>query len=106
MDRPEHDDEITRALRGYNPPPPMPRERLWAAIEAGAAEGPADPRGTLPLELFRRRIRPRLATAAAAALALFVGGAAAGYGLRAAGFAAAGGSPPGPEVVVQRVTWF
>lgn len=103
MDRQEHEEEIRRALRGYNRPPPMPREGIWAAIEARDAEPDSEPEGVLPLALFRRRIRPRLATAAAAALALFVGGAAAGYGLGTGGFAA---DETAPEVVVQPVTWF
>lgn len=68
-------DELSRLLRdGYNPPPEVPRERMWAAIEAGLEPREA---GVIPLDRARRRrwttVRRPLAWAAAAAAVLVVG---------------------------------
>jgi hypothetical protein len=102
-------DEVRRALAGYRPPPPMPAEEMWAAIEAGI--GAADPHPPIPLSPWTRRIRPRVVTALAASLALFIAGTGVGFGVaRARDDGAAeeriadAGAPETP--VLYRVTWF
>jgi hypothetical protein len=107
-----HDDDrdIHRALGSYRTPPPMPAEEMWAAVEAGLAS--ADPPPPLPLSPWGRRIRPRLVTALAASLALFVAGTGVGFGvarLRDDGPAGAERQAEGPaaeKAVLYRVTWF
>jgi hypothetical protein len=101
-------DEVRRALAGYRPPPPMPADEMWAAIESGM--GAADPHPPIPLSPWTRRIRPRVVTALAASLALFVAGTGVGFGVaRARDDAPAergadGGAAEAP--VLYRVTWF
>jgi hypothetical protein len=98
-------DEVRRALAGYRPPPPMPGDEMWAAIQRGLD---APEPGVVPLSPWTRRIRPRLVTALAASLALFVTGTGVGFGVaraRADGEAertADAAEPP----VLYRVTWF
>ena len=101
--------EIDRALGAYRTPPPMPAEEMWAAIEAGlASPGPA----VVPLSPWVRRIRPRLVTALAASLALFVAGTGVGFGAARWGDDAdaaerlADGPAPAETAVLYRVTWF
>jgi hypothetical protein len=101
--------EIDRALRAYRTPPPMPAGDMWAAIEAGlASSGPA----VVPLSPWGRRIRPRLVTALAASLALFVAGTGVGFGVARWGGDAdaaerlADGPAPEQTAVLYRVTWF
>jgi hypothetical protein len=108
-----HDDdrapnEVRRALAGYRPPPPMPADEMWGAIEQGLAS--ADP-AVIPLSPWRRRIRPRLVTALAASVALFIAGTGVGFGVArvredgaAAERRANGGAAESP--VLYRVTWF
>jgi hypothetical protein len=100
-------DEVRRALAGYRPPPPMPAEEMWNAIEAGMDA--ADPHPPIPLSPWTRRIRPRVVTALAASLALFIAGSGVGYGVaRARDDAperiADAGAAETP--VLYRVTWF
>lgn len=101
-------DEVRRALAGYRPPPPIPADEMWGAIEAGM--GAADPHPPIPLSPWTRRIRPRVVTALAASLALFVAGTGVGFGVaRAREDAPAerrtdGGAAETP--VLYRVTWF
>jgi hypothetical protein len=103
-DRPP--DSVRRALAGYRPPPPMPADEMWAAIEAGVDSD--DPHPPIPLSPWTRRIRPRVMTALAASLALFVAGTGVGFGVaRARDDAPAvadGGAAETP--VLYRVTWF
>lgn len=99
-------DEVRRALSGYRTPPPMPADEVWAAIERGLAS--PDP-SVIPLSPWTRRIRPRLVTAVAASLALFVAGTGVGFGVARAREDApaqehAAASRPG--AVLYRVTWF
>ncbi|HEX2208058.1 MAG TPA: hypothetical protein VHG93_10285 [Longimicrobium sp.] len=99
-------DELRRALAGYRPPPPLPAREVWAAIEAGL-ESPDS--AVIRLSPWRRRIRPRLVTALAASLALFVAGTGVGFGVaRARDEASAARQAEGgaPETVLYRVTWF
>ncbi|HEX2079079.1 MAG TPA: hypothetical protein VHG08_15250 [Longimicrobium sp.] len=99
-------DEVRRALAGYRPPPPMPADEIWTGIEQGLAS--PDP-AVIPLSPWTRRIRPRLVTAVAASLALFVAGTGVGFGV-----ARAREEAPAPEhvaaaragAVLYRVTWF
>lgn len=68
-------DDLTRLLREeYNPPPPAPREEMWAAIQAGLRSHGAPP---VSLEDARRRRAPRpwrqVGWAAAAAAVLGLG---------------------------------
>jgi hypothetical protein len=101
-------DEVRRALAGYRPPPPMPADEVWAAIEQGlAAPDPA----VIPLSPWTRRIRPRLVTALAASLALFIAGTGVGFGVARAREdgprserRADAATPESP--VLYRVTWF
>ena len=73
-------DELTRLLRDqFNPPPPTPRDEMWAVIQAGMQAGAPlgeDPQ-VLSLEQARARRSPprwnRLAWAAAAAAVLGLG---------------------------------
>lgn len=102
-------DEVRRALAGYRPPPPMPADEMWAAIQAGMES--ADPHPPIPLSRWTRRIRPRLVTALAASLALFIAGTGVGFGVararddgRAAERIADSGAAQAP--VLYRVTWF
>ncbi|WP_420129630.1 hypothetical protein [Longimicrobium sp.] len=102
-------DEVRRALAGYRPPPPMPADEMWAAIQTGT--GAADPHPPIPLSPWTRRIRPRVVTALAASLALFIAGTGVGFGVARArddGDAperiADGGAAEAP--VLYRVTWF
>lgn len=110
-----HDDgrepDLQRALRGYRAPPPMPAEEMWAAIQAGLAADASPP--PLPLSPWARRIRPRLVTALAASLALFVAGTGVGFGVAArwgddggAAERVADGDEHGERAVLYRVTWF
>lgn len=67
-------DDLTRLLREeYNPPPPAPREEMWAVIQAGLRSQGAPP---VSLEDARLRRTPRpwrqLGWAAAAVLGLGV----------------------------------
>jgi hypothetical protein len=101
-------DEVRRALAGYRPPPRMPADEVWAAIEQGLAS--SDPT-VIPLSPWTRRIRPRLVTALAASLALFVAGTGVGFGVArardeapSAERRADAGAPESP--VLYRVTWF
>ena len=99
--------EMGRALAGYRPPPQMPAEAMWSAIEQGLAE--PDP-AVIPLSAWRR-MRPRVVTALAASLVAFVAGTAVGYGVARRGD---DGPPPdrqanaeAPETpVLHRITWF
>ncbi len=101
-------DEVRRALAGYRTPPPLPADEVWAGIEQGlAAPYPA----AIPLSPWTRRIRPRLVTAVAASLALFVAGTGVGFGVAraredapAAERSADAGTAESP--VLYRVTWF
>ena len=98
-------DEVRRALAGYRPPPPMPAQEMWAAIEQGlASPGP----GVIPLSPWARRIRPRLVTALAASVALFIAGTGVGFGVaRARDDGAAERTADAAESpVLYRVTWF
>lgn len=103
-------DELRRALSGYRAPPPLPADAVWAAVEAGM--GAADPHPPIPLSPWTRRIRPRVVTALAASLALFVAGTGVGFGVARArddgpaaeGRRAAAGAAETP--VLYRVTWF
>lgn len=102
-------DEVRRALAGYRLPPPMPADEMWGAIEAGM--GAADPHPPIPLSRWTRRIRPRVVTALAASLALFIAGTGVGFGVArarddgaAAERRADGGAAEAP--VLYRVTWF
>jgi hypothetical protein len=101
-------DELRRALAGYRPPPPMPADEMWAAIEAGADS--AVPHPPIPLSPWTRRIRPRVVTALAASLALFVAGTGVGFGVARARDdvpaerRAASAAAEAP--VLYRVTWF
>jgi hypothetical protein len=100
-------DELRRALAGYRPPPAMPAEEMWSAIEAGIQA--ADPHPPIPLSPWTRRIRPRVITALAASLALFVAGSGVGYGVARARDNAPEriadvGEAQAP--VLYRVTWF
>lgn len=101
-------DEVRRALAGYRTPPPMPADEMWAGIERGLAS--PDP-AVVPLSPWTRRIRPRLVTALAASLALFVAGTGVGFGVASLRDAdvfvewwADDGAPEPP--VLYRVTWF
>lgn len=100
-------DEVRRALAGYRPPPPMPAEEMWAVIQQGLA---SPDHGVIPLSPWTRRIRPRLVTALAASLALFIAGTGVGFGVARArddGTAqrrADAGTAESP--VLYRVTWF
>lgn len=101
-------DDLRRALAGYRPPPPMPAEEMWAAIDRGLAS--PDP-AVISLSPWARRIRPRLVTALAASVALFIAGTGVGFGVARArddGSAterrADGGAAESP--VLYRVTWF
>lgn len=85
MNEQRNDDDVAREIRAaFDPAPAMPAAPIWNAIEA------AD---RAPEPLFRRRIQPRVWTALAASLALFLGGAAVGWGI-----AASAGPAPGPAV--------
>lgn len=102
-------DEIRRGLAGYRPPPPMPADQVWAAIEAGLDSADSNP--PIPLSPWTRRIRPRVVTALAASLALFIAGTGVGFGVARArddapaeGRTADAGAPETP--VLYRVTWF
>lgn len=73
-------DELTRLLRDeFNPPPPTPRDEMWAVIQAGMRDGaaPGEDRQVLSLDQARaRRNAPRwnrLAWAAAATAVLGLG---------------------------------
>ena len=102
--------ELRRALAGYRAPPPMPAAAVWEAIEERM--GAADPHPPIPLSPWTRRIRPRVVTALAASLALFIAGTGVGFGVARArddGPAAEGrradaGAAQAP--VLYRVTWF
>lgn len=103
--------ELERALGGYRAPPPMPAEEIWAAIEAGLAANPLADAAVIPLSPWARRIRPRVVTALAASLALFVAGTGVGWGVARLG--EDGGAaervadgPPAEKAVLYRVTWF
>jgi hypothetical protein len=107
-----HDDDrapdyLRRALAGYRAPPPVPGEEMWAAIERGLESPDPD---VIALSPWTRRIRPRLVTAVAASLALFVTGTGVGFGVaraRADGAAAERTAEAGAESpVLYRVTWF
>jgi hypothetical protein len=104
------DEEIRRALAGYRPPPPMPADAMWSAVAAGMEAG--DPHPPIPLSAWTRRIRPRVVTALAASLVLFIAGTGVGFGVaRARDDAPAGearrGDAGAPETpVLYRVTWF
>lgn len=69
------DDELRSLLRKYREPPPFPAETLWAAIEA------RDPTA----QAGRRQITFSRGWTAAAAIAVFLGGALAGSLVTAAG---------------------
>lgn len=61
------DDELEDALRAYNEPPPVPREAVWAQIEAAR-------RAAAVIPVHRARWRPfAWGTAAAALLAVGIG---------------------------------
>ena len=101
-------DELRRALAGYRPPPPMPADEIWAGIESGMEAPDVNP--PIPLSPWARRIRPRVVTALAASLALFIAGTGVGFGVARARDDAApermadGGAAEAP--VLYRVTWF
>lgn len=99
-------DEVRRTLAGYRTPPPMPADEMWAAIEQGMASPDS---AAIPLSPWTRRIRPRLVTAVAASLALFVAGTGVGFGVARARDEAPErrvdvGAAESP--VLYRVTWF
>lgn len=92
MDTPEMNDTESRtpddwigrmAREHYNPPPPTPRDEIWAAVEARIGDATAEPSGVTPLRdraassgspASERRFRGAwLALAASAILALGVG---------------------------------
>jgi hypothetical protein len=109
-----HDDDgdLHRALGAYRTPPPMPAEELWSAIQAGLAAD--EPHPSIPLSPWARRIRPRLITALAASLALFVTGTGVGFGVARLRDDDAAGAERRADVaangrekaVLYRVTWF
>jgi hypothetical protein len=107
----DQDGELHRALGGYRTPPPMPADEIWSAIQAGL--GADDPHPPIPLSPWARRIRPRLVTALAASLALFVTGAGVGLGVARLRDDEAAGAERRVDVaderetaVLYRVTWF
>jgi hypothetical protein len=107
----DQDGDLHRTLGGYRTPPAMPAEEIWSAIQAGLAAD--DPHPPIPLSPWARRIRPRLVTALAASLALFVMGAGVGLGVarlrddEAAGAERRADAAEGREkAVLYHVTWF
>lgn len=66
-------DELTRLIRDeYNPPPPVPRDEMWAAIQAGL-EAPVTPVHSLDEARRRRTAWRSVQWAAAATVVLGVG---------------------------------
>ena len=93
------DARLIELARGYNEPPAVPREDMWAAIQAGLASAPvvqggadaADVPGVIPMHR-RRRVAPWMSMAAAAVLLVAVG---VGIGrMSVTGGAGAGDSAP------------
>ena len=102
--------ELERALGAYRAPPAMPAEEMWAAIQAGLAADAHDP-AVIPLSPWGRRIRPRVVTALAASLALFIAGTGVGWGVARLGedgdaSRRVAEGPPAEKAVLYRVTWF
>ncbi len=80
--RDEHEDSVMDArlrelARGYNEPPAVPRDEMWAAIAAGIGSVPGTSAGTAPADVRPirgvRRVAPWMAMAAAAVLLVALG---------------------------------